>query len=163
MLSKELQQGKAAEHFVCFDLLSRGYEAFLAPQGAPFDVVVVTVGARLIRVQVKSTAKLISTKKNTRPHYRFGLRSAKRGDRTVSVEGCDVVAFVTLDTKQVGYVPIQQLTSKAHGGMVQAVDFYAGAQPERDTRGRVYVNTGARRALWGKHLADYEPFSFGVG
>jgi hypothetical protein len=163
MLSRELQQGKAAEHLVCFDLLSKGYEAFLAPQGASFDVVVVTDGARLVRVQVKSTSKLITTKKNVRLHYRFGLRNGKRGDRTVSADGCDVVAFVTLDTKLVGYVPIAQLTSKAHGGMVQAVDFYAGAQPEHDTRGRVYVNTGARRALWGKHLADYEPFPFGVG
>lgn len=163
MLSKELQQGKAAEHFVCFDLLSRGYEAFLAPQGAPFDVVVVTEGARLVRVQVKSTARPITTKRNTRPHYRFGMRIAKKGDRTVSVEGCDVVAFVALDTKQVGYVPIAQMTSKAHGGMVQAVDFYPGAMPELDTRGRVYVNTGKRRALWGRHLDDYHAFPFAAG
>lgn len=162
MLSKELQQGKAAEHFVCFDLLLRGYEAFLAPQGSPFDVVVVVEGARLVRVQVKSTAKLITTLKNNQPHYRFGLRTAKKGTRTVSVEGCDVVAFVTLDTKAVGYVPISQLTSKAHGGMVQAVDFYPGAMVDRDTLGRVYVNTGKRRALWGRHLNDYRDFPFAV-
>jgi len=158
MLSKELQQGKAAEHLVCFDLLVKGYEAFLAPQGSPFDVVVVTAGAKLLRVQVRSTSRLITTKKNQRPHYRFGMRCAKRGDRTVSVEGCDVVAFVALDTKTVGYVVIAQLTSKAHGGMVQAVDFYAGNQPKTDTRGRRYVNTGSRRALWGRHLSDYECF-----
>src|SRR3990170_4488533 len=160
MLSKELQQGNAGEHLVCFDLLTQGYEAFLAPQGSPFDVVVVTAGARLIRIQVKSTSHLITTKKNLRSHYRFGLRNGKRGNRTVSAEGCDVVAFVALDTKSIGYAPIAQLTSKVHGGMVQAVDFYAGSQPERDTRGRRYTNTGTRRALWGKHLDDYRDFPF---
>lgn len=163
MWSRELQQGKAAEHFVCFDLLAKGYEAFLASQGSPFDVVVVTEGARLMRVQVKSTARTITTTKNARPHYRFGMRTAKKGSRIVSVDGCDVVAFVALDTKTVGYVPIVELTSKAHGGMVQAVDFYPGAQPERDSRGRLYVNTGTRRALWGRHLEDYAAFPLPAG
>lgn len=163
MLSKELQQGKAAEHLVCFDLLRKGYEAFLAPQGSPFDVVAVTANARLVRVQVKSTRAPITTTKNKRPHYRFGLRVAKKGSRIVSVEGCDVVAFVTLDTLSIGYVPIAELTSKAHGGMVQAVDFYPGAMPEHDSRGRLYVNTGKRRALWGRHLDDYASFPFALG
>jgi hypothetical protein len=86
------------------------------------------------------------------------MRIAKKGDRTVSIEGCDVVAFVALDAKSIGYVPIAEMTSKAHGGMVQAVDFYPGAMPERDSRGRAYVNTGSRRALRGRHLDDYAAF-----
>ncbi len=163
MLSKELQQGKAAEHLVCFDLLTKGYEAFLAPQGAPFDVVVVTAHARLVRVQVKSTKGTGTTTKNARPHYRFGMRTAKKGNRIVSVEGCDVVAFVALDTKAIGYVPIVELTSKAHGGMVQAVDFYPGEMPKRDSLGRAYVNTGSRRALRGRHLDDYAAFPLPSG
>lgn len=160
MLSKELQLGKAAEHLVVCDLILKGYNAFLADQGLPFDVVVVIEGARLLRVQVKSTSKLITTKKNKRHHYRFGLRTAKKGSRIVSVDGCDVVAFVALDIKTVGYVPIVQLTSKQHGGMVQAVDFYAGVAPDRDSRGRLYVNNGTRRALTGRHLNDYAAFPF---
>lgn len=163
MLSRELQQGKAAEHLVCFDLLSAGYEAFLAPQGSPFDVVVVTAHARLVRVQVKSTKGTIATAKNTRPHYRFGMRTAKKGSLIVSVEGCDVVAFVALDRKVIGYVPIAELTSKAHGGMVQAVDFYSGSMPARDSRGRIYTNTGSRRALRGRHLDDYAAFPLPAG
>lgn len=158
MLSLQLQQGKAAEHLVCFDLLSSGYEAFLAPQGSPFDVVVVTSGARLLRVQVKSTARPITTTKNSRPHYRFGMRMAKKGCRIVSAEGCDVVAFVALDVKEIGYVLIAEMTSKAHGGMIQAVDFYPGAMPETDSKGRAYVNNGERRALRGRHLGDYRTF-----
>lgn len=163
MLSKELQQGKAAEHFVCFDLLTKGYEAFLASQGSPFDVAVVTAHARIVRVQVKSTRATGTTTKNARPHYRFGLRTARRGTRTVSVEGCDVVAFVALDTRSIGYVPIAELTSKAHGGMVQAVDFYPGSAPSRDSRGRRHVNNGVRRALRGRHLEDYAAFPFAAG
>lgn len=40
ILSKELQLGKAGEHLVCFDLINQGYNAFLADQGLPYDVVV---------------------------------------------------------------------------------------------------------------------------
>ena len=80
----------------------------------------------------------------------------------MSVDGCDVLAFVTLDTKQVGYVPIAELTSKLHGGMVQAVDFYPGAQPTHDSRGRRYVNDGKRRSV-GRHLEDYAAFPLPAG
>ena len=48
--------GKAAEHLVCADLLMKGYNAFLSDQGLPFDVVI-DLGRRLFRVQVKGTAK----------------------------------------------------------------------------------------------------------
>jgi hypothetical protein len=54
--SRELEMGKAAEHLVCADLLMKGYNAFLSDQGLPYDVVI-DLGRRLVRVQVKGTAK----------------------------------------------------------------------------------------------------------
>jgi hypothetical protein len=40
------------------------------------------------------------------------------------------------------------------------VDFSPGALVDRDAIGRLYVNTGKRRALWGRHLNDYGAFPF---
>ena len=55
-LSKELQIGKAGEHLVCFDLIIQGYNAFLADQGLPFDILIERRG-KLLKVQVRSTSQ----------------------------------------------------------------------------------------------------------
>jgi hypothetical protein len=52
--SRELELGRAAEHLVCADLLLDGWAAYPTAQGMPYDLVV-DIGARLIRLQVKST------------------------------------------------------------------------------------------------------------
>ena len=75
-LSQELQIGKAAEHLVACDLLLQGLNAFLADQGLPFDVVVLHQ-QRTFKVHVKSRTRPGTTNKNSRSHYRFGLRHAK--------------------------------------------------------------------------------------
>ncbi len=53
----DLEVGKAAEHLVVADLILSGYRAYLTDQGLPYDVVV-DVGGRLYRVQVKATRGL---------------------------------------------------------------------------------------------------------
>lgn len=58
MISNELQMGKAGEHLVCADLILQGYNAFMADQGLPYDVVVDTDG-KIHKVQVKSTLDLV--------------------------------------------------------------------------------------------------------
>jgi len=101
-----LSFGKAAEHLVCADLLVNGYTAFLTDQGMPYDVVV-DLGHRLIRVQVKSTWR--SKNANSRgkvPNdvYAFhARRRGKSGSRRLGNEDCDVIAFVALDIKTIAY------------------------------------------------------------
>ncbi|KKK68604.1 hypothetical protein LCGC14_2942380, partial [marine sediment metagenome] len=74
-LSKELQIGKAGEHLVCFDLIRQGFNAFLADQGLPYDVLI-DKGERIYRIQVKTCTKKSTYGKN-KDVYRFSLRSAK--------------------------------------------------------------------------------------
>jgi hypothetical protein len=64
------------------------------------------------------------------------------------------VAFVALDARQIAYVPVSELTSKQHGGLVTAVDFYIRKDEQP---GRTY-SSGKRRAWWGKFLDDYAKF-----
>lgn len=152
MLSRELQIGKAAEHLVCCDLILQGHNAMLADQGMPFDVLVIDDGGKLCRVQVKASSKPMTTERNPRPHYRYGLRHARGHSRIVSGADVDVVAFVALDVKMIGYMPIGALISGATGGMVQAVDLYVGTHT-----GRSYAG-GSVRAMWGRRLDDYAAF-----
>ena len=103
-LSLQLQVGKAAEHLVCFDLIIRGFSAFLADAGLPYDVLVDTEG-KILRVQVKSTRGAYAD----RGVYRFGLRHGKKYERT-NHGAIDVFAFVALDTRTVAYLSETDLT-----------------------------------------------------
>jgi hypothetical protein len=152
MLSRELQIGKAAEQLVCCDLILQGHNAMLADQGLPFDVLVVDEKGKLCRVQVKASTKTIVTGTNPRPHYRFNMRRARGGTRIISGDDVDIVAFVALDIKMIGYFPMAALRSAKHGGMVMGIDLYAGEQS-----GRTYAS-GSVRALWGRRLDDYATF-----
>ena len=119
-LSKELQTGKAGEHLVCCDLIIQGFNAFLADQGLPFDVLVEKNGI-LKRIQVKTTTKLIDSSKSKRI-YRFGTRRAKGGISRVREAEVDYFAFVALDIKQIAYIPIKEML--VHSGKVkQTMDF----------------------------------------
>ena len=148
--------GKAAEHFVACDLIMRGYNAFLADQGLPFDVVVVDEGKnKLCRIQVKATRRQMFTGRNPRPHYGFGLRRAKRATQLVDPNNIDVIAFVVLIEPIVcGYVDVKELISSSHGGVVQGVAFYLRRD---DTLGRAYTS-GKRRGMWGRFLDDYAAY-----
>ena len=158
MLSKELQIGKAAEHFVACDLILKGHNAFLADQGLPFDLVIVSGAGGICRVQVKGTTKY--TKKGercTNPFYRWSLRRARGGTRYVSADECAAVAFVALDIMSIGYMDISALVSAQHGGMVSCVDMYTR---ERPPLGRLY-STGKRRSPGrAKFIEDFATFRF---
>lgn len=111
-LSAALQYGKAAEHLVCADLLLRDINAFLADAGLPYDVIV-DVGGRLYRVQVKSTTKLYrrrshGTAKHSYPVYHFGFVSTRSDVKRLAAKS-DVVALVALDTRQIAYVSTADL------------------------------------------------------
>jgi predicted AAA+ superfamily ATPase len=115
MISKELQQGKAAEHLVLADLLLQGYLAFLADQGSAYDVVL-DHGHRLYRIQVKSTRQQrrcrvrgVACKPSGNACYVFALRSGRRALKPIDRATIDLFAFVALDTRTIAYVPAKEV------------------------------------------------------
>jgi len=118
-LSKELQLGKAAEHLVCFDLIRKGYNAFLADQGLPFDILMEKNG-KLERVQVRSTRQK-NTYGKSKDIYRFGTRKGKGSITRVREAEVDYYAFVALDIMRIAYIPIKEMLAKT-GKVKQTLD-----------------------------------------
>lgn len=149
-LSKELQIGKAGEHLVCCDLILQGYNAFLADQGLPFDVLI-EKGGVLKRVQVKTTTKLITYGKS-KNIYRFGLRRGKCGQSRLKEVDCDYYAFVALDIKEIAYIPMKEMYAR-NAKLKQTMDFKSR---NVEYKGRIYANGTVRKPEWGKYLQDYK-------
>ena len=106
----DLQIGKAGEYLVCADLILKGYIAFPSEQGLPYDIVA-EINNKLIRIQVKTTRKSINTLQRTQeiPTYHFSLRRCgKGGRREYNNTDIDMVAFVALSSKKIGYLPIEK-------------------------------------------------------
>ncbi len=118
-LSKELQLGKAAEHFVCYDLILRGYNAFLADQGLPFDILIEKNG-ELKKIQVRSTRQKNSYGKS-KDIYRFGTRRGKGTTTRVREAEVDYYAFVAIDIMRVAYIPISEMIART-GKVKQTID-----------------------------------------
>jgi hypothetical protein len=151
-LSTALQIGKAGEHLVCTDLILQGYNAFLADAGLPFDVVV-AVGGKLLRVQVKTTTSLWECKKSWGKVYRFGLRHGNlRTNRRLNPH------FVALDILTVAYLPVSEL-STPEGKLKTMVEFKTR---KIDYGGRTYANGSIREARWCKFIEDYWRFPNGI-
>ena len=110
---RALEMGKAAEHLVCADLLIGGHQAFLSDQGLPYDVLV-DMGQRILRVQVKATSasrNAQSASKAPNDVYQFYVRRRGRdgtGERLSEVH-CDIVALVALDIRVVAYFLVSEL------------------------------------------------------
>lgn len=103
--------GHAAEQYVCYDLAKRGFRVVSTPfEMAPYDILADCSG-RLIRVQVKSTAKP-SPKANgegkTTMTYHYNVKHSQ-------LEHSDIVAFVALDIEKVVYrLPSELGKSRSH-------------------------------------------------
>lgn len=138
--SKMTQIGQAGVYFVLYDLTLQGYDAFLAAEGMPYDVVV-DVGGKLRRIQVKTTIRLISPNKSQNI-YRFGTRKAKGARRRTDVNDIDYFACVALDVVKIGYVPIKQMIGK-DGKIKNIIEF----------RTRRLKYNG-----YGKYLEDHQIF-----
>lgn len=108
-VSNELELGKAAEHIACADLILNGYRAYLSDQGLPYDIVL-DLSGKLIRIQVKGCGKpknVNSRGRSPRIAYNFHVRRCgKNGRSRLSDNDCDLVALVSLDTRQTAYLPI---------------------------------------------------------
>lgn len=149
-LSRELQLGKAGEHLVCFDLIMQGYNAFLADQGLPFDILIEKVG-QLKKIQTKSISQLKSYGKS-KDIYRFGTRKGKGSIARASEAEVDYYAFVALDIKKIAYIPIKEMLVK-NNKVKQTMDFKSR---RIKYSGRVYSNGTIRTPEWGKYFEDYQ-------
>jgi hypothetical protein len=101
--------GIAAEHLVCADLIIKGYKAFSSDQTSPYNIVV-DMGDRLLRIQVKATCfpkNLNANGRSSRIGYGFHVRRrGKFQDKRLDETHCDLVAFVAMDICKIGYLPV---------------------------------------------------------
>lgn len=100
---------RSAEHLVCCDVLERGFDALIAAEGLPYDVVADIGGLR--RIQVKSTLLrnrpvAVNGKEYDYEVYRF---KSKVDLREKYVGSVDLMAFVALDPKLILYMRPEQL------------------------------------------------------
>ena len=142
--SGDLEIGKAAEHLVCYDLLLKGYNAFLSDQGLPYDIIV-DLGSRILRVQVKGTRR----PKNPMPGHRLSdgyffhiRRTGRRGTRIYGDNEFDMYALVALDIHAIAYFAKDDL-------ILQTVSLRVpGIQYHHDSRAvRRFENADFGRAL----------------
>ena len=121
-----MEVGKAAEHLVCCDLLVQGYNAFLSDQGLPYDLIV-DLGGRLLRVQVKGTRQ----PKNPMPGHRltdgyfFHVRRAgKGGVRIYGDDEFDMYALVALDIHKIAYFAVNDLNLQTVALRVPGIQYH---------------------------------------
>jgi hypothetical protein len=93
--------GKAGEHIVVAKLILMGYEAFIAGEGLPYDVVV-DINSSLKKIQVKTTRKPRII--NGDELYVFGLKKGKNNRKEYLDSDIDFFAFVALDTMEVAFL-----------------------------------------------------------
>ena len=113
MNSNDLMIGVAGEHLVCFDLITKGFTAFMTEQGLPYDLIA-DINGKLTKIQVKTTRahKATPQRKNHYPAYIFNIRKCGKGGRSSYGSGdVDIFALVCVDTKQVGYVSAGRIPS----------------------------------------------------
>ena len=152
-LSSPLQLGKGGEHLVCADLIFQGYNAFLADQGLPFDIIVEIKG-RLLKIQVKTSTRLVKYGKySTGPTYPFMTRKGsmrKSTGRVTMINELDYFAFVVVPTRQIAYMSMEDLKSKNTGQVLQLIEF--------KTRKFEYPIGKRQNRVMGKFFEDYEKF-----
>lgn len=131
--SRELEMGRAAEHLVCADLLLDGWAAYPTAQGMPYDLVV-DIGHRLIRLQVKSTFYPKNPQPNSRanPAYFFHIRRAGRGGgRVYRANEFDAYALVALDRRLIAYYATVELPKQCAVIRVPGVRYGGGPTTDR--------------------------------
>ena len=113
MNNNDLMIGVAGEHLACFDLITKGFTAFMTEQGLPYDLIA-DINGKLKKIQVKTTRTHSATaqRKNHYPSYTFNIRKCGKGGRSSYCGGdVDLFALVCVDTKQVGYVSAHGMPS----------------------------------------------------
>jgi hypothetical protein len=116
-----LQIGKAGEHFVCYDLIINGVNAFLADQGLPYDVLA-DFGNNIKKIQVKTVTKKTILSKGGKEVYQFNLEGTKNNIGRTSAKNFDYLAFVFLDLKKIQYMRVGRI-KKENGYLIQSIYF----------------------------------------
>lgn len=109
--TKDMQIGKAGEHLVCFDLIKRGYVAYLSEQGLPYDVILDT-GDKLYKIQVKTTREPsdITQRVKATKRYLFHVkRCGKKQNKEYKTNDVDIFALVGIDKMVIGYLPADKV------------------------------------------------------
>ena len=106
--------GKAGEHLVCSDLLIKGYDCFISPDGSSRYDVILDTGKQMLKVQVKTTLKprygytkkKMAEMSNFKKTYSFNVYTRGETKNTI-YDACDVdiFALVSMDMKHVAYIP----------------------------------------------------------
>ena len=100
--------GELGELAVLYDLIKQGYDAYLISGSHAYDIVL-DIGTKILKVQVKTTNYLYSYKK-VRNIYKFhtnrpGLRVRyKKKD-------IDLMALIALDCNVIAYIPYNRSAS----------------------------------------------------
>jgi hypothetical protein len=108
-----LNVGRAGEFLVAADLILKGFRAFPTSEGLSYDIILETKNHIFLKIQVKSTiGKRKRSKQNGQKgespfRYIFhGKRSGKHGKNCYTDKEVDIFAFIALDSKEIGYIPI---------------------------------------------------------
>ena len=155
-LSNELQIGKAGEHFVCYDLIIQGFNAFLADQGLPFDVLVEKDGI-LKRIQVKTTTRIRDRRNKAQGKvYKYQTRRGRQSKSTIKPGETDYFAFVAMDIREIAYIRTEDLTGTS-GNIAQAIELKSR---KVDDVTKILPSGKTKTFNWGKYFEDYSAFSF---
>ena len=118
--------GRAGEHLVCSDFLSRGHECWIVEGKAQYDLLA-DVGGRIMRIQVKTTSgiKACPQRKNHTPVYMWNARKYGKGGRLSYEKGdADIIAYVALDRKQIAYLPADRVAQSVNMRLREFEDQY---------------------------------------
>lgn len=105
-MGKQLHIGKAGEYLVCSVLSMKGYSAFLAEQGLPYDVLLDT-GKKFLKIQVKTTRKqrAVPQRMLKKDAYIFHTkRCGKSGKNNYKNFDFDILALVALNIMKVAFI-----------------------------------------------------------
>lgn len=139
----DMQAGKAGEYLVCADLILKGFIAYPSEQGLPYDVVL-DMGGRLLKVQVKATRTHKQTPQRVSNVNTYAFNVKRRGKRNRGEHdqhSCDLFAFVALDERHIGYMR----NGDAKQTMFFRVESMRGSYRDEN------INTPVR----GRYLSDY--------
>lgn len=154
-VSREMELGRAAEHLVCADLLLAGWAAYPTAQGLPYDLAVDT-GARVFRVQVKSSFYPANPQPRTRmnPAYFFRVGRGGRGrKRFYRDDEFDIYALVGIDRRLIAYFAAAELPAQTVVIRVPGMSYCRSGPREREFDGASFERA-MRVVLEGKHAVQ---------
>ena len=107
--SKELNIGRAGEYLAMADILMQGYQCFDSGQGAKYDLIMENEGGKLLKIQVKTTAKpkkwnSEAHQKTTESYFFHTKRTGKNGTKSYTNDDFDIYALVMMDINKIAYI-----------------------------------------------------------